>query len=61
MRTVILLSAILIAESINHQCVNENVDLLSICMLIFICIDVIEFVLNILKEYNHESRRVKNW
>lgn len=44
MRTVILLSAILIAESINHQYVNENVDLLSICMLIFIGFDVIEFV-----------------
>lgn len=44
MRTVILLSAILIAESINRQCVNENVNLLSICMFIFIVIDVIEFV-----------------
>jgi hypothetical protein len=44
MRTVILLSAMLIAESINQQCVKENVDLLSICMLIFIGIDVIEFV-----------------
>lgn len=49
MRTVILLSAILIAESINHQCVNENVDLLSICMFIFIVIDVVEFILKHLK------------
>ena len=44
MRTVILLSAILIAESINHQCVNENVDLLSICMPFFIGFDVIDFI-----------------
>jgi hypothetical protein len=51
MRTVILLSAILIAESINHQCVNENVDLLSICMPFFIGFDVIDFVIKLSKKY----------
>nr|DAY69002.1 MAG TPA: hypothetical protein [Caudoviricetes sp.] len=44
MRTVILLSATLIAESINHQCVNENVDLLYICMPFCIGFDVIDFI-----------------
>lgn len=51
MRTVILLSAMLIAESINQQCVKENVDLLSICMLIFIGFDVIDFVIKLSKKY----------
>lgn len=51
MRTVILLSAILIAENINHQCVNENVDLLSICMPFFIGFDVIDFVIKLSKKY----------
>lgn len=45
MRTVILLSAALISECINPTCVNENIDILSICMLVFIVIDVIEFIL----------------
>lgn len=62
MRTVILLSAALISECINPTCVNENIDILSICMFIFIVMDVIEFVFNILNEINnHESRRIKNW
>lgn len=51
MRTVILLSAILIAESINHQCVNENVDLLYICMSFCIGFDVIDFVIKLSKKY----------
>lgn len=43
MRTAILLGAVLISESINQDCVNANVDILSIAMTIFIGIDVVEF------------------
>lgn len=60
MRTVILLSATLIAESINHQCVNENVDLLYICMPFCIGFDVIDFISKFLKN-KYESRRIENW
>jgi hypothetical protein len=60
MRTVILLSATLITESINHQCVNENVDLLYICMPFCIGFDVIDFISKFLKN-KYESRRIKNW
>lgn len=45
MRAAILLSAVLISECINPTCVNENIDILSICMWVFIVIDVIEFIL----------------
>lgn len=45
MRTAILLGATLIAECINKDCVSENIDILSICMWVFIVIDVIEFIL----------------
>lgn len=50
MRTAILLGAVLIAECINKDCASENMDILSLCMLIFITADVIEFISNFLKK-----------
>ena len=46
MRTAIFLSAILIAECINKDCVHENANLLSTVMAIFLAIDIVENVLN---------------
>lgn len=60
MRTAILLGAILIAECINKDCVSESIYILSLCMFIFIIADVVDFILNILKN-KYESRRIKNW
>lgn len=45
MRTAILLGAVVIAESINHDRVNANIDILSMILAIFIGIDVVEFIL----------------
>ena len=50
MRTAILLGAVLIAECINKNCVSENIDILSLCMLIFIIADVIDFFQTFLKK-----------
>lgn len=51
MRTAILLGATLIAECINKDCVSENIDILSLCMFIFIIADVIDFVIKLSKKY----------
>lgn len=45
MRTAILLSAILIAASINSDYVDANTNILSIGIAIFIGIDVFDFIL----------------
>lgn len=49
MRTAIFLGAILIAESINNDCIHENTDLLSVVMAIFIGVDIIDLCIKIKK------------
>lgn len=49
MRTAIFLGAILIAASINNDCIHENTYLLSVFLAIFIGVDVVDLCIKIKK------------